>query len=154
MVSRPSAAHHARQIGEGVHFEPCLGEALDIFVVGPALEVGMDEAVELAELKLERALDLALAIDAANAANDVLGVPKIALMIIGEIVNEQVLEIELGRTFSTPVSARRQAYSRLSSRSNTAAQFVRSKAAAITIIVSRPRSSEIGDDSALPDRTS
>ncbi len=95
-VVHRTTAHQRRQAAELVHRQFCLGEALDVFVVHPAFEIGMDEAVELTELELQRAAHLACRVDPAHLTNDLGRMVKITLMVVGQVIDEQVIEVEGG----------------------------------------------------------
>ena len=66
-------------------------------MVTAALEVRVDKTVKLAELELQCALDIALAIDLAYRRDNTLGVFNITLVIVGEIIDKEVFKIECSR---------------------------------------------------------
>ncbi len=89
IVSMPACFTSGTSVRKIVHGKAGFGEPLHVFVVCPALEIGMDEGVELAELELQRAAHAARLVGRAHLADDVGRVLKIALVVVGEVVDEE-----------------------------------------------------------------
>jgi hypothetical protein len=80
-----------------VAVQPRLGEALDVFYVGPILEGRMDEGVELAKLQFEGEVEIELPRQRAELGDNAQAMVDVAHVIIGEFEDEQRLGNGLGR---------------------------------------------------------
>ena len=102
-----------------VAVEARLGEALDVFYVGPILEGRMDEGVELAKLQLEGEVEIELPRQRAKLGDDAQAMVDVAHVIIGELEDEQRLgnglgcaAVVLSSMIDIPVSSRAAAENR------------------------------------------
>ena len=69
-------------------------ETLDVFIVAPLAVGGVDEAVELAELEFHGGSYAVLARHGGGGADHRLAVIDAALVVVGEVEDDQALEIE------------------------------------------------------------
>ena len=72
------------------------GEPLDVLDVGPALEIRVDEGVELAELELDREGEIVAAGQGCEFVDDAEPMLDVAHVVVGELEDEQALRDQRG----------------------------------------------------------